>query len=291
MESNAQEKLDVNNFDETIDFDIPDLYDLYDKCFINIVSDVYLEYKQECDKTLLADYEDKLAIICVAYYSIIKLMDEDNISEEQLEYFICPSFDDLDKVKGILKRNCVLVENELNLQKKSRENDQMDYAREVIAINLLFERDEEVLKFMKLINNHNVNAAVKSYFLAQNLRLENMGITPIENIYEDTKYFVYSYFYKLYLECSSGYSKARKMLSKYIPNIDENIVILRNLTRENAIEAVTNCLDELNGRLYTENEFYIMRDSRRYNFKIIFNFANEQYEKLKKEIFYNERSE
>ena len=36
MESNAQEKLDVNNFDETIDFDIPDLYDLYDKGFINI---------------------------------------------------------------------------------------------------------------------------------------------------------------------------------------------------------------------------------------------------------------
>lgn len=291
MENITPKKPDIDSYEETIDYDIPDLEDLYRDGFIDIVSEVYLEYKKENNSSLLANLDDKLTVICIAYLSILNFIDENNISEEQLTYFLKPIDDeDLEKVKGILKANCTLFENDFGLQKKTRNNDRMDYAKEIIAISLLFEREEEVVNFMKTVNNPNIKEAIKVYFLENDLNLDNMGIKLITNIYEDVEYFVYRYLFKIYLEYSSGYSKARKKLSKYIPSIDENIVILRNLAKENAIVAVTNCLSDLNKRLYTEKEFYKMRDSRRNNFKIIFELSTTQYEKLKSEGFYNERN-
>lgn len=292
MENITPKKPDRYSYEEFIEYDIPDLEDLYRYGFIDIVSEVYLDYKKDNNSPLLADLDDKLSIVCIAYLSIINFIDENNISEEQLGYFLKPTNEeDLKKVKEVLKANCNLFENDLILQKKTRYNDQIDYIREVITISLLFERSEEVVRFMKTVNNPNIKEAIKVYFLENDLNLDNMGIKPITDIYEDAEYIAYRYFYQIYLEHSDGYSKIRKNISKYIHSIDENIVILRNLSKESAIVAVSNCLDDLNTRLYTENEFYKMRDSRRYNFKNIFDLSTAQYEKLKKEGFYNERNQ
>ena len=291
MENKTPRKPDNYSYDEKVEIDVPDLKDLYDFGFMNMTKEVYLDYKKNNNCKFLSKLDDELASIYVAYLSVINFIDENNISDEQLLHFLNPTnTDDINTVKEIIKADCSICEGDFEISSKNHDDDMMDYAREVIAISLSFERHPNIINFMKIVNNSNIKNAIRVYFLDHDLKLENMGIVPLKSIYDDAEYYAYKYFYGIYLEYSSGYSKVRKSINKIIPILDENIVRLRNLSKIAAIDAVNNCLSDLNQRLYKEEEFYKMRDSRRQNFGVISELVTSQYEKLKSEGFYNEKT-